>query len=157
MNFASWSCFLSRWSILLSVPICSHKICRLPHPLRSCSIISGRCVKSNYNHRPCPRPRPGHSQIILSLSCLIDTAPAPARVQSLESVFVHNGVNMNHIFPLSSSIVAVDGLIRAKYCPVSWLFSRELMMLALWTLLWPLFGGVSPLIVTLFDLGRSPR
>ena len=61
---------------------------------------------------------------------------------------------MNHIFPLSSSIVAVDGLIRAKYCPVSWLLSQELMMLAL---LWPLFGGVSPFIVTLFDLGRSPR
>ena len=56
---------------MINSAICSHKICRLPHPLRSCSIISGRCVKSNYNHRPSPRPRPDHSQIILSLSCLI--------------------------------------------------------------------------------------
>ena len=57
-----------------------------------------------------PRPQSDHIIIIMSNW----RSPAPS---NHSSVFVHNGVNMNHIFPLSSSIVAADGPIRAKYCP----------------------------------------
>ena len=61
---------------------------------------------------------------------------------------------MNHIFPLSSSIVAADGLIRAKYCPSLALLSSAHDARIVNTIMATFWRRIAAHcnIVTLFDL-----